>query len=250
MATHKPARAVIRRSPHRDVGVITVPWLQEESIEWESQLERRGAFACIAFFGTVKILHQPFHIPLKARDGKSEARYTPDFLVELIDGTKIVIEVKPRRFVEENESLFNEASGWLGQNGIVFAVLTDQELDHPGWRHVEPMLLQYARWDIDAESRARIFARLVDAGGRLLFRDLWDGINVKTKIPALHMLGRREILCDPRCWREDDTEIKLPANKCQHKFQPEKSHENEADAAYLFFDWLGVAPWDEHAKFR
>lgn len=241
MSKQGPARAIIKRAPHRSVGAISALWLQSESIEWESQLERRCIFASIAFWGTAKISHQPFRIPLQL--GHRSSKYVPDFLVELVDGSKIVIEVKPFVYVEKHRERLNNACGWLAHKGIGFVVLTDKQLDHPAWQHTVPMLLQCARWDIDMDIRAQILMRLSDAGGRLLLRDLVDGADVKTKIPVLHMLGRREIHCDPRSWQGDETEISLFPNATHDTFQQGDQHECKPDATDSFFKWFGVTQW-------
>lgn len=78
---HKAQRRVIRRAPHRNVGVITLPWFQADPIEWESQLERKCIYAAVALWAVKQIAHQPYRIPMPP--GGSERHYTPDFAIEL-----------------------------------------------------------------------------------------------------------------------------------------------------------------------
>lgn len=243
---HKAQRRIIRRSPHRNVGVITLPWFLPDPIEWESQLERNCIHAAVALWAVKRIAHQPFRIPMPP-DG-SELHYTPDFAITLIDGSEIVVEVKPSRFVAENEPRLHAAQAWLWKQGIEFVVLTELQLAHRAWAHVVPMFLRYARWDPDSASVANVIKRLQDAGGKTCVADLWDDTHPFTRIPVYHLIGRREILCDPREWRDGKTNVSFPNKAVINSITEGDANEREepATATDLFLKWFGVTPWRAH----
>ena len=218
-----------------------MPWLQPDSIEWESQLERSCIYAAIGLWPVAKILHQPYRIPMPSEN--RERYYLPDFSVKLLDGSEIVVEVKPTCFIEKNRARFDAAAEWLRRSGIQFVVLTETQLRHHSWSHIAPMFLYYARWGIDDESRSEVIRCLQDAGGETSFRSLWDGINPMTKIPAFHMIGRREIFCDPRAWHGDDTRIFLTNPTLKNSNGEQNAYNEIAGSADLFFKWLGAEPW-------
>jgi hypothetical protein len=70
MSKQEPARAVIRRSPHINVGAITIPWFQPEPIEWESQLERSCIYAAIAFWPVVSVCAR--HAQARNQEGPAQ----------------------------------------------------------------------------------------------------------------------------------------------------------------------------------
>lgn len=244
--SHKAQRRVIRRSPHRNVGVITLPWFQPDPIEWESQLERSCIYASVALWAVKRIAHQPYRIPMPP--GGPELHYTPDFALTLIDGTEIVVEVKPSRFVAENETRLHAAQAWLSKQGIEFVVLTEKQLAHRAWAHIVPMFLRYARWDPDPALIANVIKRLQDAGCKARAADLWDDANPFTRIPVYHLIGRREILCDPREWRDGQTNVSLPNKAVINSITEGDANEREelATATDLFLQWFGVTPWCPH----
>lgn len=243
MHIHKPARPVVKRSPHRNVGVIAAPWLQPNLIEWESHLERSCIYASIALWVVKKVVHQPFRVPIHLND--RECSYYPDFAVTLLDGTEIVIEVKPKKFVEENALRFNQAADWLSSRGIVFVVLTEIELRHRAWEHVYPLFLRYANWEIDPYQQSKVHQHITDAGGAVPFAALWDGVNPKSKVPVYHMLGRRQVLCDPRKWQDETSLVSSidPKTRILVERGEYNEHDRISPATNLFLQWFGVEAW-------
>ena len=70
----KPARPVVTRSPHRMVGMVCCPWLQDQPIEHESMLERHFIMAALSIPGLRHIQHQPFKLHLDVpQDGRAAA---------------------------------------------------------------------------------------------------------------------------------------------------------------------------------
>lgn len=57
-------------------------------------------------------------------------KYFPDFLVERVDGTKLLIEIKPKRFMPKgiNKKKWEAAKQWCSEHDAEFMVLTEEEL--------------------------------------------------------------------------------------------------------------------------
>lgn len=92
----KPARKVVTRSPHREVGYLAGASVGEAEVEHESHLEK--SFAVLAVVSSVVrgLESQPFKIIWTDPNG-SEHLYTPDYRVTLTDGTEVIVELKPAR---------------------------------------------------------------------------------------------------------------------------------------------------------
>jgi len=77
----------------------------------------------------IKITVEPFSIIYEGIDQKNH-RYLPDCLVELIDHSKILIEVKPERLLntEKNILKINAGVEYCKSHNIEFSVLTEKEL--------------------------------------------------------------------------------------------------------------------------
>lgn len=72
----------------------------------------------------VRFVYEPFKIPYKHRGRKKN--YIPDFLVEYIDGTEELIEVKPAKLVSLKR---NQAKIKAGENhGLAFRIVTEEDL--------------------------------------------------------------------------------------------------------------------------
>lgn len=56
--------------------------------------------------------------------------YLPDFLVELVDGRKLVVEIKPASKVDKPTNLkkFAAARAWCPANGTEFVVVTEHDM--------------------------------------------------------------------------------------------------------------------------
>lgn len=91
-------------------------------------------------------------------------QYTPDFHL-LEHGQHVLVECKPKRFVEteENRYKFAAARAWCGECDWEFRVITDQQI-RSGFRLQNVKLLaQYARQKVDAVMRSQIHTFLHDA---------------------------------------------------------------------------------------
>lgn len=113
-----------------------------------------------------RYLEQPLHIPLL--DHSWRTSYCPDVLVELHDGRRILVEVKPDSYVAEHENLSayvaldaycsNRGLGWLVTNGYTSLrdllrlsltpeftrdVLAATAARSLGWNAIRPLLRQH-----------------------------------------------------------------------------------------------------------
>ena len=125
----KPAHVAITRSPHRMVGMVCCPWLQEEPIHHESLTERWFIILALLLPGIKRIQHQPFRVALPdgcGKDGTSDGTYTPDFLLQFDCGGQIVIEVKPEVFVAAHRRKLKYAAQQLRQRRLSLYVITDE----------------------------------------------------------------------------------------------------------------------------
>lgn len=144
----KPARRVVTRSPHRMVGMVFCPWLQDEPIEHESMLERHFIMAALSIPGLRHIQHQPFKLHLDvpaesetaagtaaAADTAEESdasTYVPDFLLRFECGHDAIIEVKPKVFLQKSAPKLRAAAAELRARGHSFFVFSDEDLERLG----------------------------------------------------------------------------------------------------------------------
>lgn len=120
----KPAkRKVVTRSPSHTVRLLHLPHVQEQPVEADSSLERDFVQIAGLYPFIKSIKHQPFRLEL--RDGKS---YTPDFLLDFVDGSRLVVEIKPQEFVAQHQQKLQAAEALLAQARFGFLIATDEML--------------------------------------------------------------------------------------------------------------------------
>ena len=71
---------------------------------------------------------EPMYIPYSS--GETVRNYVPDFLVTYLDGSCVLVEVKPMALVNlpGNVVKINAARNWCAENGMKFLVITEREL--------------------------------------------------------------------------------------------------------------------------
>ncbi len=226
----KPARQVVKPTTHRSVGIVNVSWLQPHGIPHESGLEAafiRYAVLCPA---VKAISAQPFRLPWTDGAGV-EHDYVPDFQVTLNDGARLVVEVRPKRFIEKDREKFDAAAQILGHKRIDFIVISDVLLPK-GLRALAMRVLRNARGDLAADLVSRASELVARAGiGGLAWQDaLASGI---AEHDWFHLLGRRRIVAD--------TGLMLCATSRLHQpldWPGAQEHER------LQFDcWFGCQAW-------
>lgn len=219
-------RKVVSKSPHRSVGIIACSWLQDKAIEYESQLEKRFVQRALLFPYIKYIQHQPFK--LKYQLDEKLLEYTPDYLVTLTNGMRLIIEVKPEPFVKKNIPLFDKASQIFLDKDFYFFVVTDKNLGSKTKQFNTGLLLRYARGNIRDEDKQRVLTLMNDLE-KPTIETLANsaGLNLQN----IYLLIARHVIT---------TNTDLDAN-------PETivNHLSQGDQnAFIFFcNWIDTTPW-------
>lgn len=142
-------RAVVSRSPHREVGIVNAAWLLEHPVDHESHLEKGFIMIALACPVVIDIKHQPLEVWL---DDAHTEKYTPDFEVTYSDGHSVIVEVKPEKFLAEAAARLSQARERLAAEGWRFMVVTDQQIQRNGLAARALLLMRYARLDLDPQS--------------------------------------------------------------------------------------------------
>lgn len=226
----KPARRVVTRSPHRNVGVVCCPWLQPDPIEFESILERWFLTVAVLLPRLQRIEHQPFRLELPPReDNTKPTTYVPDFLLHFDSGESVIIEVKPSTFLKKHHAKLAAAAEGLRAQGKPFFVITEKNL-----RSAAPMadaiqIRRIARGEFPGADVARALAALADEPGYLTAGELSARAGVGRDVVAW-LVGRRLVGTKaPRV--VDDATLVIHLDK-------EDSH-----AALSVGRWFATAPW-------
>lgn len=138
-------RQVVTRSPARTVRLIHLPHLQETAIEAESSYERDFIHTTALFPLTKRIVHQPFKMDLIT------GSYTPDFLVEFYDNSKLVSEVKPELKIKKYRPIFDQAKEKLATKEIRFLVTSEAALHYTDREERALKIRRYAKSFIPTE---------------------------------------------------------------------------------------------------
>ena len=226
----KPARQVVKPTTHRSVGIVNVSWLQPDGIPHESELEAafiRYAVLCPA---VREISDQPFQLPWTDAAGADRA-YVPDFQVTLLDGTKVVVEIRPARFIEKDREKFDAAARLLGQKRIDFIVISDELLPKE-LQVLTRLLLRSARGELGADliTRADELVARAGIGGLAWNEALASGIAERD---WHHLLGRRRFVSDTGLSLRPTSRLHQPLD-----WPGARDHER------LQFDrWFGCQAW-------
>ena len=230
----KPSRKVVTRSPHRVVGLIACNWLQKLPIEYESQLEKRFIQKILLTPGVTEIIHQPFQIEY----GEAlEKKYTPDFLITLQDGTKIVVEVKPEKFIPKFADTFDAAGDILQQRNFKFCVVSELQIDIKDEPESIDLLLRYAKGSFphsDIEAVKQFISCTIKR--EISIKETCDSTNSSIHL-LFHMLGRRIL----RFSNEISTSINtlILGNS-----------EGESDDNVFIPNWLNNTQWTANSRVR
>lgn len=184
-------RRVVTRSPHRRVGYINYPWFQEESIAYESLLERGFVRIALLCPGVQRIQSQPFKIVLG-----SGLRYTPDYLLTIKNSMQLVVEVKPREHVPKHQEKLDAAAQRLCEEGYDFLVCTDESILRGGRHDRAAKLLRQAQSSTTPEHCARV----ASVGGGLRFPTTLEDLTRLTGLGSHQVcgaLGRRSLALGP-----------------------------------------------------
>ncbi len=118
------------------------PGISNDLITFRSSWERKYAYYCESNPNIKHWGSECIQIPYILYDG-TQHTYYPDFLIETVDGTKIVVEIKPsaecRRPINENGYLWNAytknmckwaaAKKFCQDRNMQFRILTEQTIN-------------------------------------------------------------------------------------------------------------------------
>lgn len=220
----RSARQVVHRSPHRSVGTIVAPWIEGGAFEHESETEKgflQLAVTCPVVHG---IRPQPFAMDLES--GKE--RHTPDYLIQLKGGTKLVVEVKPERFIPKNETRFDRIAALLSERMLPYYVMSNCA---PGNASVNEALLwrRYARSSVNDWSGEIALALSLASKSTETFESLQShGVS---RPVIYHLLGRGRLVSSTRFLLTPESRL--------HPF----SVEEHLDERICFEHWIGCSPW-------
>jgi len=221
-----PARKVVTRSPHRSVGLMACAWLQDKAIEYESQLERRFLQKALVFPYIKQITHQPFKIEYE--DNGKQLEYTPDFLCTFKDGCRVVVEVKPAKFVEKNRFKLTAGKRILQESDIPFFVATDQHIDQGKSSQTAALLIRYARGHLTEMTRLKCLEFISNSDTPVTYKTLLE-TGIANEADIMHLIGRGELTI-PSCHLDSDTLLSTPMRTYQN-------------AILLFCSWFDITPW-------
>ncbi|WP_382323290.1 Tn7 transposase TnsA N-terminal domain-containing protein [Hydrogenophaga sp. UC242_50] len=218
-------RAVVTRSPHREVGVVNPGWLLDHSVHHESSLERRFIMVALSCPVVRDIQHQPCEIELTLASGQT-CKYTPDFLLSLVDGSEVIVEVKPEKFVPEHAMKLDAAKVAFNRQGREFEVFTDKVIDGSGLSSRAVLLMRFGRMSFSLEQAMKCKEELESrCEGSASVRDLVAaGVNEDLiwNLVALHQL-------------------RVPAGLNLSDEEVVSINQHQGDCHVYFRQWFGVA---------
>lgn len=222
----KPARPIVQRSPHRTVGAVHMPSLQAEPIEWESFRERAFIRLAVLCPDLRRLEFQPFGI--EYRDGEGQSRtYTPDFLLTLASGRRVVVEVKTEPYVEQFRQVYNLCSPILKDRGCAFYVVTDRHMDARREDRAE-LIRRYARSAVPSARSEQVLALVRHSARGIGYRQLLQaGV---TREEVFHLVGRRALIATPSLEILESTVLNLVDMET-------------IDDCFQFDRWFGCSPW-------
>ena len=174
-----------------------------------------------------RIQHQPARIAYD--DGTQHRHHVPDYLLELGD-RRVMLEVKPERFVEQHRTKFDACATVLDARGVDYFVCTDREVEKArGARAAE--LLQLARMAADPVELADLLGWVERQGRASVRAALARGHSVPL---LMHTVGRRLVFTDPALQLAPDDWL---------------LSKDSADELPNLEQWLGCSAW-RHERLR
>lgn len=202
----KPSkRKVVTRSPGHTVRLLSLPHLQPEPIgvDADSALERDFVHLAALFPWIESIQHQPFLLEL------ASGNYTPDFLLAFKDGSRAVVEVKPKDLLRPHLAKLEEARKHLQEHGLHFILALDVHIQKNDRAERALRIRRYAKSRMDAQ-QTHLAMSLVEQRGHIALEDL-QVAGVTTEVVAF-LLTRRRAEIDPDMRLTPKTIIRIPDN--------------------------------------
>lgn len=200
----KPSkRKVVTRSPGHTVRLLSLPHLQPEpvGVDADSSLERDFVHLSALFPWIDSIQHQPFLLELES------GNYTPDFLLVFKDGSRAVVEVKPKELLSPHLRKLEEAEKSLLDHGLYFFIALDVHIQKGARAERALRIRRYAKSRMDAE-QLHLAMRLVDEFGPLTVAQL-QAAGVSVEIISF-LLTRRKVEVEPDLRLEPTTVVRVP----------------------------------------
>jgi len=183
-------RQVITRSPHRTVGAINCLYFQKQPIEYESQLERAFVQLCLLCPAVKRIVAQPFKVNL---DLKKKRHYTPDYLVELDDGSFLVVEIKILERIGKLEKRFDQINQILLSRNFSFVTADETQLYWDDKEKHVKTILRYVNWQVAPQVQQLVIEKLGEAESESISL---NDLKIKaqcTQEDLLHLIATRQI---------------------------------------------------------
>lgn len=210
----KPSkRKVISRSPSHTVRLIHLPHVQSEPVEADSNPERYFVHIAALYPFIHKIRDQPFTLEL------GDKRYTPDFLLEFKDGSRLVVEVKPESRMKEYQELFIKAAAKLSANGYEFLVAKDIDITRDDLASRALRIRRYCKTSFNAQACKRVL-RIVESSKRgVAMSELIQVHRINQEV-ILHLIGYHQ-LCTNNNLSIDDRAIVKSTKKLKQEIANE-----------------------------
>ncbi len=183
----------------------------EGFVGYESRLELAALLLEDFDYRAVRIASQPFEL-IADRDG-IERSYVPDYMVEHGDNRFTVIEVKPKRRLEDPE--IAGALSWAGDivrsRGWGYRIVSEPEpalLSNIRFLAGYRRLWQFPQLDVEMVEAAIRASATLGAALRSAGAALNDVPYARAVV--LHLLWRRSILCDLKSALATHTVLELP----------------------------------------
>lgn len=189
--------------------------------EHESFLERAFILVASVCPHVRHIRSQPCRIEWADQTGQMHT-YVPDFELELIDGCRLVVEVKPQRFVPKHKDQFDAVAKRLSGGALSYFVATDRLLQAERVRQAE-LCRRFRKADLPAS--------LCQAALELAKNGIDFDAAARTNVPAyvwLGLIGRR-MLHTSSADMSGSTRLVLEGDE----------HDSEVQC----FDWFGGSRW-------
>jgi hypothetical protein len=222
----KPSkRKVISRSPSHTVRLIHLPHVQPEPVEADSNPERYFVHIAALYPFIYKITDQPFSLEL------GDKRYTPDFLLEFQDGSRIVVEVKPEYRMKDYKELFAQATEKLSCHGYGFLVAKDVDITRDELASRALRIRRYCKTSFNQQACKRVL-RIVETSKRgVVMRELIDTHRISQAL-ILHLIGFHKLYTNNNLSIDDRAIV-----KSTQKLKQEISNEYQSHAIH-FASWF------------
>lgn len=190
------SRKVVKHAAPRTTRVLNLRGLLPRPVECESTLEDDFVSRAALCPVVVDIAHQPFKVTNP--DG---SQYTPDFLVILIDGTRVVVEVKVRRKIARYRALFEAVTPQLNAHGFSFLVVDETMLraDRAHWRVRK--ILRYLKAFFPEDQCSRVIAAVL-ASAVPTFGSITKETGAERSL-IYHLLAKKRLATERRLLLDD-----------------------------------------------